>query len=369
MEKDIIAELERITGMDGVLYSPEDLAVYGYDGEGRRMKKTVGSETTFYFYGVSGLLCEFTTANTGATAAGSTDRITYRTSEKLGSAVLIMSAAGTVIENNRTLPYGEAWLPEVASTNDKKFTTYQRDQESGLDYAMNRFYGNTNGRFNSPDKAAPEAWMPLTLNRYLYTIADPINHTDPDGNFIAKRQFPEPLPPIGPAFTWRNPFIYLIRERQEQEGEARYLRNYTRTFKKVGEAMTLLIDKQFSPDCEKFLAGYGLRIDAMKERFLTTALSTGENTYMWQTFKPEQRESQKRIYGSKTVAEWMTETKRDAAAVMLGNEIFFNIGGGIARYDDATNAGIYMHELAHNLRGDDYQIPSPGEMTENCVKK
>lgn len=32
MEKHIIAELERITGRDGVLHSPEDLAVYGYDG-------------------------------------------------------------------------------------------------------------------------------------------------------------------------------------------------------------------------------------------------------------------------------------------------------------------------------------------------
>jgi len=56
------------------------------------------------------------------------------------------------VENNRTLPYGEAWLPEVSSTNDKKFTTYQWDSESGLDYAMNRYYGNTSGRFNSPDQ-------------------------------------------------------------------------------------------------------------------------------------------------------------------------------------------------------------------------
>jgi hypothetical protein len=68
-------------------------AVYAYDGEGRRMKKTVGSETTYYFYGVGGLLSEFTTANTGATQAASTDRETYRTSDKLGSAVLIISAA------------------------------------------------------------------------------------------------------------------------------------------------------------------------------------------------------------------------------------------------------------------------------------
>src|SRR6266571_2356360 len=28
-------------------------------------------------------------------------------------------------------------------TNERKFTTYERDQESGLDYALNRFYGSS----------------------------------------------------------------------------------------------------------------------------------------------------------------------------------------------------------------------------------
>jgi hypothetical protein len=108
----------QITQMDG------GAAIYGYDGEGRRMKKTLGSETTYFFYGVGGLLCEFSTTNSGATQAAPTDRTIYRTSDKLGSAVLIMNSGGTVIENNRTLPYGEAWLVESTPlTNDKKFTT------------------------------------------------------------------------------------------------------------------------------------------------------------------------------------------------------------------------------------------------------
>jgi hypothetical protein len=32
MDKQILAQLEKITGRDGVLTSPEDLAVYSYDG-------------------------------------------------------------------------------------------------------------------------------------------------------------------------------------------------------------------------------------------------------------------------------------------------------------------------------------------------
>ena len=77
-------------------------ATYAYDGDGRRMKKTVGSETMYYLYGVVGLISEFST--TGPTQAASTDKCTYKTSDKLGTAVLIMTTAGTVIENNRTLP-------------------------------------------------------------------------------------------------------------------------------------------------------------------------------------------------------------------------------------------------------------------------
>jgi len=40
-------------------------ALYSYDGEGRRMKKTVGGETTYFFHGV-GRLYVNTTTNTGA---------------------------------------------------------------------------------------------------------------------------------------------------------------------------------------------------------------------------------------------------------------------------------------------------------------
>jgi RHS repeat-associated protein len=76
-----------------------------------------------------------------------------------------------VIENNRTLPYGEAWLAEnTPSTNHKKFTTYQRDPESGLDYALNRFSQSTAGRFISVDKGHIVRFAPQTLNRYVYGI-------------------------------------------------------------------------------------------------------------------------------------------------------------------------------------------------------
>ena len=177
-------------------------AVYAYDGEGRRMKKTVGSETTYTFYGPGGVLCEFTTVS-GASAAATTDRLQYSTSDKLGSAVLLLDSSGTVRENNRTLPYGEAWLTEsTSSLNKKKFTSYERDSESNLDYALNRYYTNTVSRFLSVDKGSSDSWQPQVLNRYVYTANDPVNNTDPDGNYLSTAVIEAPKHPDPEVSRW-----------------------------------------------------------------------------------------------------------------------------------------------------------------------
>jgi hypothetical protein len=52
--------------------------------------------------------------------------------------ILVGFFALGAMENNRTLPYGEPWLQDVESVNKKKFTTYDRDAQSNLDYAINR---------------------------------------------------------------------------------------------------------------------------------------------------------------------------------------------------------------------------------------
>jgi RHS repeat-associated protein len=71
-------------------------------------------------------------------------------------------------------------------------TVYQRDQESGLDYAMNRFESNVAGRFLSVDKAQPVFYVSAMLNRYTYGSNDPLNGTDPDGNIICTICTPPP---------------------------------------------------------------------------------------------------------------------------------------------------------------------------------
>jgi RHS repeat-associated protein len=78
-------------------------------------------------------------------------------------------------------PYGVEY---TTTANDReKYATYTRDSNSGMDYAMNRYYSSQWGRFLSPDRrwrsAKPD--NPQSWNRYTYVLGDPTNLTDPSG--------------------------------------------------------------------------------------------------------------------------------------------------------------------------------------------
>jgi len=81
------------------------------------------------------------------------------------------------------LPFGDSWYE--SGTPDKwKFTTYERDSETNLDYAMYRYRSSVQGRFMSPDPAgalAADMTDPQTWNRYSYVSNSPVDSVDPDG--------------------------------------------------------------------------------------------------------------------------------------------------------------------------------------------
>jgi RHS repeat-associated protein len=67
------------------------------------------------------------------------------------------------------------------------FATYGRNSATGLDYADQRYYASTFGRFMTADQyqATPtspsDPNMPASWNRYAYVINDPVNLFDPHG--------------------------------------------------------------------------------------------------------------------------------------------------------------------------------------------
>jgi RHS repeat-associated protein len=101
--------------------------------------------------------------------------------DRLGTQRYDSTSSFTTGTVSRFYPYGE----EITSTsNDKlKFGTYTRDSYTGLDYADQRFYASSYGRFNTPDPYGASAGPsdPSSWNRYSYTSGDPVNRSDPEG--------------------------------------------------------------------------------------------------------------------------------------------------------------------------------------------
>src|SRR5262249_39662003 len=83
---------------------------------------------------------------------------------------------------NRT---GETGLKYSVSGSDlrQKFTGYQKDSETSLDFAEARMYENRFGRFTAVDPkiASGKSANPQTFNRYVYCLNNPATCVDPAG--------------------------------------------------------------------------------------------------------------------------------------------------------------------------------------------
>jgi RHS repeat-associated protein len=170
--------------------SGSSTTTYTYDGEGRRVKKeSPGGVTSVYVYNAMGqMVAEYTTPDPAPPAGGGTS---YITSDHLGSARVVTNASGAVKARHDYLPFGEELgllggrtLAMGYSQTDglrQKFTGYERDQESGLDFAQARYCSSVTGRFMSPDPLPGQEAIPQSWNRYTYVLNNPLLFIDPDG--------------------------------------------------------------------------------------------------------------------------------------------------------------------------------------------
>lgn len=64
-----------------------------------------------------------------------------------------------------------------------KWTGQYRDQESCLEYFVNRYVSPAMGRFTSPDRPFADQWVgdPQSWNMYAYVRNNPLRYVDPTG--------------------------------------------------------------------------------------------------------------------------------------------------------------------------------------------
>jgi RHS repeat-associated protein len=156
-------------------------AGYEYDGDGRRVKTVAGAvATVFVNDGAGRLAAEYSNqVQYGGTS--------YVTQDALGSTRVVTGQGQEVRGRYDYRPFGE----EVAEGRGgygggsvrQKFAGYERDEETGLDYAQARHYTSARGRFTSVDPlmASGQVGNPQTFNRYSYVLNNPLNVSDPTG--------------------------------------------------------------------------------------------------------------------------------------------------------------------------------------------
>ncbi|PJZ51207.1 hypothetical protein CH380_21290, partial [Leptospira adleri] len=103
-------------------------------------------------------------------------------------------------------PYGEVQRNDSQGPDifRYKYTGQEEDRETGLYYYKARYYDPEIGRFTQADSIL-DTKNPNSMDLYMYTEGNPVNHTDPSGNSIglgaiAAITFPMfSLPTIGAA--------------------------------------------------------------------------------------------------------------------------------------------------------------------------
>jgi RHS repeat-associated protein len=194
-------------------------AQYSYDHQNRRVKKVAGGATTHYVWEGGKVIAEHdgaavgpwtakvdyvyargvliatrnytigqqcTTDSKGVTTCTTilqSTAVRYYVGD-LWSTRLVLDASGNVIGRQAHLPFGEEFA-ESGTQEKHHFTSYEADGESGSDYAVNRQYSQSVGRFGSADPYQASGYLvnPQSWNRYSYVENDPIHNVDPLGLF------------------------------------------------------------------------------------------------------------------------------------------------------------------------------------------
>lgn len=120
--------------------------------------------------------------------------VEWMVSDHLGTPRIMADATGSLagVKRHDYLPFGEEVPSNLRSgmagyggsdSLRQKFTQYERDIESSLDYAQARYYSSVQGRFTSIDPLMASANIgdPQSFNRYAYVLNRPTTLTDPSG--------------------------------------------------------------------------------------------------------------------------------------------------------------------------------------------
>jgi RHS repeat-associated protein len=178
---------------------------YYYDGEGKRVKKVTDFETTIFIYSNGKLAAEYSTVTPPASPT-----INYTMTDMQSSPRVLTDKFGGVVSRRDFMPFGEELYADGANrmtsgkyslTGEdgvrKRFTGYEKDKETNLDFAEARYYNSDHARFTAVDPlvSSGKSSNPQSFNRFVYVMNRPLTYIDPTGMQVATHR----------GTVWTNP--------------------------------------------------------------------------------------------------------------------------------------------------------------------
>jgi len=112
-------------------------------------------------------------------------RLVFLHADHLGSVRMTSFLDGSVGSYHTYEPFGWEVPRGYTSNNTHRFTGHERDEKTGLDYMLARYFSTNQARFLSPDPGDDSLLTdPQRWNRYAYVRNNPVRATDPNGETI-----------------------------------------------------------------------------------------------------------------------------------------------------------------------------------------
>ncbi|MFN0121068.1 MAG: RHS repeat-associated core domain-containing protein [Blastocatellia bacterium] len=177
-------------------------STYEYDGDGGRVRQINGSGTLYYLRSsvlgdvvaeiAGGMVYRsYVRGGQGQTLAvrsyGGDSDMLWVHADHIGSSRTVTNSSGALVYKAHYDPYGQLVAesnPGNAWKHSRKFTGYERDWATNLDFANARTSDYRRGRFLQPDPlglGASDLTAPQSLNAYAYVENDPVKKIDPSG--------------------------------------------------------------------------------------------------------------------------------------------------------------------------------------------
>ncbi len=158
-----------------------------YDGDGNRILRMDGSGVRVYigdYYEKQGaVVTKYYYAGGQRIAMRQGNTLYFLHGDHLGSATVATDASGNRVGELRYTPYGVTRYEWGSTPTNRRYTGQPWEGVGLYDYGA-RMYSPSLGRFISPDTLVPGAGNPQALNRYAYTLNNPVRYRDPSGHWV-----------------------------------------------------------------------------------------------------------------------------------------------------------------------------------------